>query len=882
MLDNLLKKLIGSKNDRELKRLWAKVQEINALEGQMQALSDDELKAKTPYFKELLANGATLDELLPEAFAVAREASKRVLRMRHFDVQLIGGMVLHEGKVSEMRTGEGKTLTATLALYLNALNGQGCHLVTVNDYLARRDAEWMGRLYNWLGLTVGVVQHGLSDEERREGYACDITYATNNEIGFDYLRDNMKWALEDFTQRGFVFAIVDEVDSILIDEARTPLIIAGASEEDTSKYFRIDAVIPKLVPETDYKVDEKDRQVTLTDEGIRHAEQILGVPNLYDPSAIETLHGLNQSLLAHNLYKRDVEYMVREKEDGKGMEVVIVDEFTGRMMPGRRWSNGLHQAIEAKEGVEVNAENQTLATVTFQNFFRMYKKLAGMTGTAETEARELLKIYKLEVIIVPTNMPMVRADYADTVYSTKAGKKKAIVEEIKELHAKGQPVLVGTASIESSEDLGEELKKAKIRHTVLNARHHAKEAEIIAQAGRKGAVTIATNMAGRGTDILLGGNPERMARMEAVKRKIGLYGEDGKETPEFLALVQEMARVTELEKKEVIEAGGLHILGTERHESRRIDNQLRGRAGRQGDPGSSRFYLSLEDDLMRIFGGDRIKGMMATLGMNDDEPIEAGMVTRAIERSQKRVEAHNFEIREHLLEYDDVMNKQRIFFYGLRCEILKGNTKEYVLRVAGEIVEGLSHDYLPDKGERDVAGFKERFEQLYALAGVDLDTIAQQPASEATANLTGIVVAAYQDKETRLGSEEVLRWHERVAILQIIDSAWKRHLLVMDHLKEAIGFRGYGQKDPLVEYKRESYDYFEQMRFGYEDEIISYLFRVEPQPAYLPDEDAFFRGGVADLHELGPDETGTLVEMGLPGEAVQRVMRFSAGGVEEE
>ena len=881
MLDNLLKKLIGSKNDRELKRLWGKVQAINALEAGIQGLSDDELKAKTPYFKELLANGATLDEILPEAFAVAREASRRVLRMRHFDVQLIGGMVLHEGKVAEMRTGEGKTLTATLALYLNALTGLGCQLVTVNDYLARRDAEWMGRLFNWLGLSVGVVQHGLSDEERREAYGCDITYATNNEIGFDYLRDNMKWSLEDFTQRGFVFAIVDEVDSILIDEARTPLIIAGSSEEDTSKYFRIDSVIPKLIPETDFKIDEKDRQVTLTDDGIRHAELLLGVPNLYDPSAIETLHGLNQALLAHNLYKRDVEYMVRDKEDGKGLEVVIVDEFTGRMMPGRRWSNGLHQAIEAKEGVEVNAENQTLATVTFQNFFRMYKKLAGMTGTAETEARELLKIYKLEVIIVPTNMPMVRADYADTVYSTKAGKKKAIVEEIKELHAKGQPVLVGTASIESSEDLGEELKKAKIRHTVLNARHHAKEAEIIAQAGRKGAVTIATNMAGRGTDILLGGNPERMARMEADKRDLALYGEDGKETPEFLALVQEMAKVTEEEKREVIAAGGLHILGTERHESRRIDNQLRGRAGRQGDPGSSRFYLSLEDDLMRIFGGDRIKGMMATLGMNDDEPIEAGMVTRAIERSQKRVEAHNFEIREHLLEYDDVMNKQRIFFYGLRCEILKGNTKEYVLRVAGEIVEGLVHDYLPEKGERDLEGFKERFEQLYALQGVDLDAIGQRGSAEASKTLIETVLAAYQDKEERLGSEDVLRWHERVAILQIIDSAWKRHLLVMDHLKEAIGFRGYGQKDPLVEYKRESYDYFEQMRFGYEDEIISYLYRVEPQPAYIPDDEPYFRNA-GDLHELGPDETGTLVEMGVPGDVVQRVMRFSAGGVGED
>ncbi|MDR3670478.1 MAG: preprotein translocase subunit SecA [Holophaga sp.] len=881
MLDNLLKKLIGSKNDRELKRLWAKVQAINALEPGIQGLSDDQLKAKTPYFKELLANGATLEEILPEAFAVVREASRRVLRMRHFDVQLIGGMVLHGGAVAEMRTGEGKTLTATLALYLHGLAGKGAHLVTVNDYLARRDAEWMGRLYNWLGLTVGVVQHGLSDEERRAAYGCDITYATNNEIGFDYLRDNMKWSLEEFTQRGFVFAIVDEVDSILIDEARTPLIIAGSSEEDTSKYFRIDAVVPKLTPEVDFKVDEKDRQVSLTDDGIRHAEQLLGVPNLYDPSAIETLHGINQALLAHNLYRRDVEYMVREKEDGKGLEVVIVDEFTGRMMPGRRWSNGLHQAIEAKEGVEVNAENQTLATVTFQNFFRMYKVLAGMTGTAETEARELLQIYKLEVVIIPTNMPMVRTDFADTVYATKKGKKHAIIEEIKELHGKGQPVLVGTASIESSEDLSDAMKAAKIPHVVLNAKHHAKEAEIIAQAGRKGAVTIATNMAGRGTDIVLGGNPEGLARMAARKQNVTLYDQDGKETPEFITLVEQMASQTEAEKQEVIAAGGLHILGTERHESRRIDNQLRGRAGRQGDPGSSRFYLSLEDDLMRIFGGDRIKSMMSTLGMVDEEPIEAGMVTRAIERSQKRVEAHHFEVRKHLLEYDDVMNKQRIFFYGLRCEILKGNTKEYVLRVAGEIVEGLVHDYLPEKGLRDLDGFKERFEQLFALENVDLEAISNLAMGEAIETLDSLVKAAYLDKEARLGSEKVLRDYERWAILQIIDSAWKRHLLVMDHLKEAIGFRGYGQKDPLVEYKRESYDYFEQMRFGYEDEIISYLYRVEPQQAFVADDDSR-DGDPSDMQELGPNETGTLSEMGLSGDTVQRVMRFSAGGIEDD
>jgi preprotein translocase subunit SecA len=742
----------------------------------------------------------------------------------------------------------------------------------VNDYLARRDAEWMGRLYTWLGLSVGIIQHGLDDAERRQAYGCDITYATNNELGFDYLRDNMKWDLDEFTQRGFHYAIVDEVDSILIDEARTPLIIAGSSEEDTSKYFRIDAVVPKLKAEVDYKVDEKDRQVMLTDDGIHHAEQLLSVANLYDPASIEILHGLNQALLAHNLYKLDVDYMVRPKEDGKGMEVVIVDEFTGRLMPGRRWSNGLHQAIEAKEGVEVNAENQTLATVTFQNFFRMYEKLAGMTGTAETEAQELHSIYKLDVVVVPTNMPMIRKDFADTVYATRSGKKKAIVEEIKELHALGQPILVGTASIESSEDLADALKAARIPHVVLNAKHHEREAEIIAQAGRKGSVTIATNMAGRGTDIILGGNPEGLARIEAKKKDLALYDQDGLETAEFSALVERMREQTAAEHEEVVGLGGLHILGTERHESRRIDNQLRGRAGRQGDPGSSRFYLSLEDDLMRIFGGDRIKNLMGAMGMNDDEPIEAGMVTRAIERSQKRVEAHNFEIRKHLIEYDDVMNKQRIFFYGLRTEILRGNTKDYLLRVAGEIAEGICHDFLADKGERDLPGFRERVEQLFAISGPEVDAVGDMPQAQAVESLTTLVQRAYEGKDERLGGEG-MRSYERWSILQIIDAAWKRHLLVMDHLKEAIGFRGYGQKDPLVEYKRESYEYFEQMRFGYEDEIVSYLFRVEPQPAYTPDEDLF--RGPSDVVELGPDEQGNAPE------GIQRVMRFTAGGLED-
>ncbi|HEU4952207.1 MAG TPA: preprotein translocase subunit SecA [Holophagaceae bacterium] len=880
-MDELLKKVFGSKNERELKRLWAKVQVINALEEDVAALSDEDLKAMTPALRERVANGESLDQVLPEAFAVCREASKRVLKMRHFDVQLIGGMVLHEGKVAEMRTGEGKTLTATLALYLNALAGKGAHLVTVNDYLARRDAEWMGRLYGWLGLSTGIIQHGLTDEQRREAYGCDITYATNNELGFDYLRDNMKWDLAEFTQRGFHFAIVDEVDSILIDEARTPLIIAGASEEDTSKYYRIDGIIPSLVPEKDFKIEEKDRQVVLTDEGIRRAEELLSVPNLYDPAHIETLHGLNQALLSHHMYKRDVDYMVRPKEDGKGLEVVIVDEFTGRLMPGRRWSNGLHQAIEAKEGVEVNAENQTLATVTFQNFFRMYQKLGGMTGTAETEAAELHSTYKLDVVVIPTNRPMIRKDFADIVYATRQGKAKAIVEEIKHLHAKGQPVLVGTPSVESSESLSEELKRAGIRHTVLNAKHHEKEAEIVAQAGRKGAVTIATNMAGRGTDILLGGNPENLAKAEAQARDLAVYDEEGKETPEFSALVEEMKAKTEAEKAEVLAAGGLHILGTERHESRRIDNQLRGRAGRQGDPGSSRFYLSLEDDLMRIFGGEKMQGLLKTLGMSDEEPIEAGMVSRAIEKSQKRVETQNFEIRKHLLEYDDVMNKQRIFFYNLRTEILKGNTKDYVLRISAEIIEGLVHDFLPEKGERDVPALRERVEQLFSAQAIDWSAVEGLPQAEAIRLLTSAVIASYQSKEERMDSPDHLRWLERVSILQVIDAAWKRHLLVMDHLKEAISFRGYGQKDPLVEYKKESYEYFEQMRYGYEDEIVSYLYRVEPQPAFIstPDE-SFFRA--PEMVELGPDEQGNLILPAKADEGVQRVLRFAAGGLDDE
>ena len=837
MLDNLLKKIIGSKNDRELKRLWGRVQAVNALEPRIQSLSDDELRAMTPQLKERVAGGASLDEVLPEAFAVVREASRRVLKMRHFDVQLIGGMVLHEGKVAEMRTGEGKTLTATLPLYLNALTGRGCHLVTVNDYLARRDAEWMGRIYQWLGLTVGVIQHGLTDDERRAAYACDITYCTNNEIGFDYLRDNMKWELADFTQRGFPYAIVDEVDSILIDEARTPLIIAGSSEEDTSKYFRIDAIIPKLKKDVDYKVEEKDRTAMLTDEGIRKAEGLLGVPNLYDPAAIETLHGLNQALLAHNLYKLDVDYMVKDKEDGKGLEVVIVDEFTGRLMPGRRWSNGLHQAIEAKEGVEVNAENQTLATVTFQNFFRMYEKLAGMTGTAETEATELHQTYKLEVVIVPTNMPMVRRDFADIVYSTHKGKTRAIVEEIKQLHASGQPVLVGTISIERSEQLAEELKKVRVPHVVLNAKHHEKEAEIVAQAGRKGAVTIATNMAGRGTDIMLGGNPVGLARLEARKRKVELYDAEGRDTPAFAALVEEIQATTEREKGEVIAAGGLHIIGTERHESRRIDNQLRGRSGRQGDPGASKFFLSLQDDLMRIFGSDRLDGILTRLGLKQGEAIAHPWVNKALEKAQQKVEARNFEIRKNILKYDDVMNAQRKAIFEQRIDFMRADdVHETVADFRHEVIADTVLKHIPPNAyaeQWDVTGLKDEIAKLFN-AEIPVDAWAKEEGIADEEVQTRLIALADTRAAERAAPVEpdVMRRVEKQVLLQVLDSNWREHIVMLDHLRQYVGLRGYAQRDPLNEFKTEAFELFQnllhKLRFDVTRTLLNIQFQMQP------------------------------------------------------
>ena len=707
-----LKKIIGTKNEREINRLMPVVDQINSFESAVSALSDEQLKNKTSEFKARLAAGETLDDILPEAFAVVRESSKRVLKMRHFDVQLLGGIILHEGIIAEMKTGEGKTLVATLPVYLNALEGKGVHVVTVNDYLAKRDSQWMGKLYNFLGLSVGVIVHGLTDEQRQFSYNSDITYGTNNEFGFDYLRDNMKYEISQFVQRELNYAIVDEVDSILVDEARTPLIISGPSEESTDKYYKINKIIPKLQKEIDYTIDEKARTVILTEEGNIKAEKLLGAGNLYDPANIELVHHILQGLKAYTLFKRDVDYVVK---DG---EVLIVDEFTGRLMPGRRWSDGLHQAVEAKEGVKIASENQTLATITFQNYFRMYNKLAGMTGTAATEAEEFAKIYNLDVLVVPTNQPMIRNDFPDMIYKSETGKFNAVIHDIEERNAQGRPVLVGTISIEKSELLSSMLKKRGIKHSVLNAKYHEKEAEIIVQAGRSNAVTIATNMAGRGTDIILGGNPEAVAK-DMLKDKTEYTDEDLTEA------IREAEKQCATDREKVVALGGLHIIGTERHESRRIDNQLRGRAGRQGDPGSSRFYLSLEDDLMRIFGSDRISGLMGKLGMDDDVPIENRMVSSAIENAQKRVESQNFDIRKHLLEYDDVMNKQRKEIYAYRKEILQSqNIKDKILLMIDEIAEEIISVHCPEdqnSEEWDMKGLKD---SLYGTFSVSIDAVS--------------------------------------------------------------------------------------------------------------------------------------------------------------
>jgi preprotein translocase subunit SecA len=816
MLDTLLRKVFGSKNDRELKQLQPVVDEINQLESALTSLSTEDLRAKTGEFRKRLEQGAPLDEILPEAFAVVREMAKRLIGMRHFDVQLLGGMVLHNGNIAEMKTGEGKTLAATLPVYLNALLGRGVHVVTVNDYLARRDAEWMGPVYQELGLSVGVVQHDMDDTARQQAYGSDVTYGTNNEFGFDYLRDNMKFSRGELVQRPLYYAIVDEVDSILIDEARTPLIISGPAEESTDKYYRLDRIAPRLKAETDYTVEEKTRSLAMTEDGVVKAEQLLGIENLYDPVNIETLHHLSQALKAHVLFKKDVDYVVQNGE------VIIVDEFTGRLMPGRRYSDGLHQALEAKEKLKVANENQTLASVTFQNYFRMYEKLAGMTGTADTEASEFHQIYKLDVLVMPTNRELIRVEYADVIYRTEREKFEAAVEEIKELHDRGQPVLVGTISIEKSEVLSAYLKRRGIPHNVLNAKNHQREAEIVAQAGRKGAVTISTNMAGRGTDILLGGNPEFLARHAC---KLGV------DDPDYPGELEKARQLCAAEHDEVVALGGLHILGTERHEARRIDNQLRGRSGRQGDPGSSRFYLSLEDDLLRIFGSERISGIMEKLGMEEGQPIEHSMITKAIENAQRKVEGHNFDIRKHLLEYDDVMTKQREVLYSQRREVLgTEDIDDLVREMYVEVLEDIFESYVPPdayQDDWDLDALQDAIGQQYGvtlrLSGQDVDSLSRDALFD---HISAALDAYYSDKRQTIAPEH-FEGFQRWVTLQVIDKHWKDHLLAMDHLKEGIGLRGYGQKNPLNEYKREGFEMFIEMTERIKTEVVEYLFKAQ-------------------------------------------------------
>ena len=973
MLNKILTSFIGTRNEREVKRILPLIQRIGELEPSVRAMSDEQLAAMTPAFRQRVTAGESLDAVLPEAFALVREAGRRTLNMRHFDVQLIGGIALHRGMIAEMKTGEGKTLVATLPAYLNSLDGQGVHVVTVNDYLAKRDSEWMGRIYRFLGLSVGVIQHSLGDAERQQAYAADITYGTNNEFGFDYLRDNMKFDLGSYVQRGHRYAIVDEVDSILIDEARTPLIISGPAEESTDKYFRIDTIIPRLKPGAritgdkkaeeraelektgDYIVDEKAKTVTLTEQGMAHVERLLGVRNLWDPSNIDVLHHVNQALRAHSLFQKDVDYVVK---DG---QVVIVDEFTGRLMPGRRWSDGLHQAVEAKEKVKIERENQTLATVTFQNYFRMYKKLAGMTGTAETEAPEFDKIYKLEVLAIPTNRPLIRVEHPDVVYRTEPEKFGAVVEEIRELHEAGRPVLVGTISIEKSEHLSSLLKREGIKHVVLNAKYHEREAEIVAQAGRFGAVTIATNMAGRGTDIILGGVPDHRVRailqqkqldpdsapdenadaaatvkqemtaeyqralkerkpssekrQELVRRYLGLLASfafdhpsvlatealadglpslrgyleaalalpraarekiarrfypQGENPPDFLAshplrpsidgvvggdaLARLEGFLEQNEREMVVALGGVHILATERHEARRIDNQLRGRAGRQGDPGSSRFYLSLQDDLMRIFGSDRISGLMLRLGMEEGVPIEHRMVTRSIERAQTQVEAQNFAVRKHLLEYDDVMNKQREAIYGMRRMILEGkDTKKFVLNLSGEVLHWFLDSYCDAKQEPEqwsFDGLRVALRETFGLDGGGLD-LKRLGRDEMGASLQGRITARYEEKEAQHGPE-IMRFYERMIMLQIVDTQWKDHLYAIDHLKEGIGLRGYGQRDPLVEYKKESYQMFQALMDRIDEEILKWIYLYQPVPAREPEDAGAASDARAGVGRAGP------------------------------
>jgi preprotein translocase subunit SecA len=890
VLDRVVARFIGTKHERDLKKLEPVVAAINAKEAETQALSDEQLKehfaalkaqvqeklkdsdpSEASYKEELRR---TLEPVTVAAFALVREAGRRFLKMRHFDVQLIGGMVLHAGKIAEMKTGEGKTLVATLPAALNALAGKGVHIVTVNDYLARRDAEWMSPLYKGLGLTVGVIVHDLDDEQRRAAYGADLTYGTNNEFGFDYLRDNMKYDLASCVQRGHQFAIVDEVDSILIDEARTPLIISGPSEESTDKYFKIDKIIPKLIQDIDYTLDEKHRTATLTEEGFSKCERLLGLGNLSDIGNVEIMHHVYQALRAHSLYKNDVDYVVK---DG---EVIIVDEFTGRQMPGRRWSDGLHQAVEAKEGVKIERENQTLATITFQNYFRMYKKLSGMTGTAETEAAEFGKIYDLDVVVIPTNRFLIRKEHRDVVYRTEKEKFEAVVNGvlqedntlangIRHYHERGQPVLVGTISIEKSETIADLLKKAGVPHQVLNAKQHERESRIVAQAGRKGAVTVATNMAGRGTDILLGGNPESMTREHFLKNKLAipyaaapaviggdngagdaaqpvvqmvLFQHEGKifQVPQdqWKPMYDAFAEQCKAEHDEVVAVGGLHILGTERHEARRIDNQLRGRAGRQGDPGSSRFFLSLEDDLMRIFGGERVKQLMFRLGMTEGVPIESRLISSRIENAQKSVEAQNFDARKHLLEYDDVMNKQRETIYAIRRSALEGkDQRDYVLGIAEDVALEAVDTYCPKEqhpGQWNATQFLAEIHSQFGIdakaAGADPGTLNHLQLADATAEA---VKNRYAEKEKQF-SPDLLRWLERRIILDVVDTQWKDHLLSLDHLKEGIGLRGYGQKDPLVEFKKEAFILFEDMMTRIDNETVRYLFHVQIQQNEAP------------------------------------------------
>jgi len=888
IMDSVLARFIGTKHERDIKKLQPLVAQINALEPEVQRLGEDELKTRfaalktevlerlkdadptESNYKDLLQSA--LEPAIVPAFALAREAGRRFLNMRHFDVQLIGGLVLHDGKIAEMKTGEGKTLVATLPAVLNSLAGRGVHIVTVNDYLARRDAEWMSPLYRGLGLTIGVIVHDLDDTQRRAAYGADITYGTNNEYGFDYLRDNMKYDLSHCVQRGHQFSIVDEVDSILIDEARTPLIISGPAEESTDKYYRIDKIIPKLIKEIDYTLDEKHRTATLTEEGVSKCERLLGLGNMYDPAHMETIHHVYQALRAHTLYKNDVDYVVK---DG---EVIIVDEFTGRQMPGRRWSDGLHQAVEAKEGVKIERENQTLATITFQNYFRMYKKLSGMTGTAETEAAEFAKIYNLDVVVIPTNRPLIRKEHQDVVYRTEKEKFEAVVNGIlqednalanglRHYYERGQPVLVGTISIEKSELISDLLKKNGIPHQVLNAKQHERESRVVSQAGRKGAITVATNMAGRGTDILLGGNPEFLTREHFLKNKLAmpyaqapavigaepadgqngasataaapmvLFQYEGKifQVPadQWKPVYDQFAEQCKAEHDEVIALGGLHILGTERHEARRIDNQLRGRAGRQGDPGSSRFFLSLEDDLMRIFGGERVKALMYRLGMTEGVPIESGLISRKIEGAQKSVEAQNFDARKHLLEYDDVMNKQRETIYAIRRSALEGkDQRDYVLGIAEDVARELVDTYCGKEVHPDDWNAAQFLAEVNSQFGIDAKASGADPGSLNHDQLSDATVEAintkYADKEKQL-SPELMRWLERRIILDVVDSQWKDHLLSLDHLKEAIGLRGYAQKDPLVEFKKEAFTLFEDMMARIDNETVRYLFHVQVQ-----------------------------------------------------